>query len=187
MSVLPAQRPAGRGPCRRRGVALPAPALGVRVVGGAPAPGPCGQLSGRLPWRPGCAWLVAAWGRGPPLAQVVVRPPVPPSFRDPSHQVSKRPGCGSRTRGLGCEGPASRGQRGSPLPSWGRSCRVGVRPGRRSQAVADCGAEAGGSRQGHVAAGVRGSAPGGSGPSDGPTPLSPSSAPLQPRPQDPRL
>lgn len=76
--------PAGCGPSRRREPGLPAPTLGVRVVGGAPAPGPCGQLPGRLPWRPRCVWLVAAWGRGPPSAHVVARPPPPRSFRDPA-------------------------------------------------------------------------------------------------------
>lgn len=52
--------PAGRGPHWRRESGLPAPPLGVRVVGGGPTSGPCGQLPAACREDPGAA------GGGPP-------------------------------------------------------------------------------------------------------------------------
>ena len=149
-----------------------------RPCGGRRPPGRVGSCRAACRGDPGVSgWWPLGGVAHPRRTWLHVRPRRVAS-EIPPRRVGERPGCGSATLGLGCEGPTSRGQRGSRRPSWGRSCRVGVRPGRRRGVRALV-------RQ--VAAGVCGSAPGASSPSDSPVPLSPPSAPFQPRPQDPRL
>ena len=128
MSVPPAQCRPAWSPSEEGG-GLPAPALSIPVVGGTPAPGPCGHCWAACPGDPGARGWWPLRGVAHPWRKWLPVLPCRVASEIPSRQVSERPGCRSGTRGLGCEGLASRGQRGSPRPSWGWSCGVGVRPG----------------------------------------------------------